>query len=93
MIDRQSPLSIVRQCQLLGLARVRVYRAPTPPSATKLDLMKRIDKLHCGLNRMTSFHPIGCCLNYTKITPDLGGSLSVSTRLHKNYTKPLRNYW
>ena len=54
MIDRQSPLSIVRQCQLLGLARARVYRAPTPPSATKLDLMKRIDKLHLAYPHMGS---------------------------------------
>lgn len=54
MIDRQSPLSIVRQCQLLGLARARIYRVPTPPSATKLDLMKRIDKLHLAYPHMGS---------------------------------------
>jgi putative transposase len=46
MIDRQHPLSVVAQCKLLGLSRARVYRLPTPPSAEKLDLMRRIDKLH-----------------------------------------------
>jgi putative transposase len=46
MIDRNSPLSVVAQCKLLGLSRARVYRLPTPPSAAKLDLMRRIDMLH-----------------------------------------------
>jgi hypothetical protein len=46
MIDRKHPLSVVAQCKLLGLSRARVYRLPTPPSAQKLDLMKRIDKPH-----------------------------------------------
>ena len=43
MIDRQYPLSVVAQCKLLGLSRARIYRLPTPPSAEKLDLIKRID--------------------------------------------------
>ena len=46
MIDRQSPLSIVRQCKLLGLSRAGLYQLRATPSASKLDLMKRIDKLH-----------------------------------------------
>jgi putative transposase len=46
MIDRQHPLSVVAQCKLLGVPRARVYRLPTPPSAEKLDLMRRIDRLH-----------------------------------------------
>jgi len=46
MINRQHPLSVVAQCKLLGVPRARVYRLPTPSSATKLDLMRRIDRLH-----------------------------------------------
>jgi len=54
MIDRKSPLSITRQCQLLELPRARVYRLPTPPSAAKLDLMRRIDQLHMDHPHMGS---------------------------------------
>jgi putative transposase len=46
MINRQHPLSVVAQCKLLGVPRARVYRLPTPPSAEKLDLMRRIDRLY-----------------------------------------------
>jgi len=54
MIDRQHPLSVVAQCKLLGLSRARVYRLPTPPSAERLDLMKRIDRLHMDHPHMGS---------------------------------------
>jgi putative transposase len=54
MIDRRHPLSVVAQCKLLGLSRARVYRLPTPPSAEKLDLMRRIDKLHMDHPHMGS---------------------------------------
>jgi len=54
MIDRKHALSVVAQCKLLGLSRARVYRPPTPPSAEKLDLMKRIDKLHMDHPHMGS---------------------------------------
>ena len=46
MIDRQHPLSVVAQCKLLGVPRAGVYRLRAPPSAEKLDLMRRIDWLH-----------------------------------------------
>ena len=54
MIDRQHPLSVVAQCKLLGLSRARIYRLPTPPSAEKLDLMRRIDMLHMDHPHMGS---------------------------------------
>ena len=54
MIDRQHPLSVVTQCKLLGLSRARIYRLPTLPSAEKLDLMRRIDKLHLDHPHMGS---------------------------------------
>lgn len=46
MIDRTHELPLVRQCQILELARSTVYyqSAPVPPE--ELALMRRIDELH-----------------------------------------------
>jgi putative transposase len=46
MTDHDSPLSITRQAQLIGLSRASLYYHPRPPSARDLALMKRIDQLH-----------------------------------------------
>ena len=46
MINPTHALSIVRQCQLLTLARSTAYYQPTPVSAAELALMRRIDELH-----------------------------------------------
>jgi len=46
MINPTHPLPIVRQCQLLGLARSTAYYQPRPVSDTALALMRRIDELH-----------------------------------------------
>ena len=46
MIDRTHPLPVVRQCQLLKLARSTAYYPPTPVSEPTLALMRRIDELH-----------------------------------------------
>jgi putative transposase len=46
MIDRPHPLPVVRQCQLLQLARSTVYDHPRSVSDTTLALMRRIDELH-----------------------------------------------
>ena len=46
MIDRTHPLPVMRQCQLLKLARSTAYYQPTPVSETTLALMRRIDELH-----------------------------------------------
>jgi putative transposase len=46
MIDRQHPLPVVRQCQILEIARSSVYYVPQPVSAADLALMRRIDELH-----------------------------------------------
>ena len=46
MIDRTHPLPVVRQCQLLKLARSTAYYQPTPVSETTRALMRRIDELH-----------------------------------------------
>ncbi len=46
MIDRQHPLPVVQQCQLLALARSSVYAVPQPVSAATLAVMRQIDELH-----------------------------------------------
>ena len=46
MIDRTHPLPVVRQCQLLKLARSTAYYPPTPVSETTLAVRRRIDELH-----------------------------------------------
>ncbi|NGZ10850.1 MAG: transposase, partial [Nitrospira sp. LK70] len=46
MIDRTHPLPVVRQCQLLKLARLTASYQPRPVSDTTLTLMRRIDELH-----------------------------------------------
>ena len=46
MIDRTHDLPVVRQCQLLALARSTAYYTPEPTSPEDLALMRRIDELH-----------------------------------------------
>jgi putative transposase len=46
MIDRTPALPVVRQGQLLKLARSTTYDQPTPVSEAELALMRRIDALH-----------------------------------------------
>jgi putative transposase len=46
MIERESELSIIRQCELLGLCRSSLYYRPQPVSNADLSLMRRLDELH-----------------------------------------------
>jgi putative transposase len=46
MIDRRHDLPVVRQCQVLGIARSTAYYPPEPISPEDLALMRRIDELH-----------------------------------------------
>ena len=46
MIDRTHDLPVVRQCQLLALARSTAYYVAEPTSPEDLALMRRIDELH-----------------------------------------------
>ena len=46
MIDREHPLSVVRQARLLEISRGAVYYQPRPTSESDLALMRRIDELH-----------------------------------------------
>jgi putative transposase len=46
MIDRTHKLPVVRQCEILQLARSSAYYTPKPTSPEDLALMRRIDELH-----------------------------------------------
>jgi putative transposase len=46
MIDRDSTLSILRQCELLGLSRSSLYYRPQPISEADRRLMRRLDEVH-----------------------------------------------
>ena len=46
MIDRNHDLPVVRQCQILELARSTAYYTPKPTSVEDLALMRRMDELH-----------------------------------------------
>lgn len=57
MIDRDSQLSLRRQCQLLHVPRSVLYYEPTGESAENLRLMEMLDRLHlddpsAGVRRM-----------------------------------------
>jgi putative transposase len=46
MIDRHHELPVLRQCELLGVARSSAYYQPLPRPEADLTLMRRIDELH-----------------------------------------------
>ena len=46
MIDREHPLPVTAQCQLLQLPRSSAYYRSEPVSPADLALMRRIDELH-----------------------------------------------
>jgi putative transposase len=46
MIDRDSPLSVLRQCELLELSRSSLYYRPQPISDADRQLMRRLDEVH-----------------------------------------------
>ena len=89
MIDRTHALPIVRQCQLLELARSTAYYQATPVSPDELALMRRIDELHLA-------HPFGGASMLSKMLKRAGhpvGRRRVSTLMkrmgiHALYRKP-----
>ena len=46
MIDREHDLSITKQAKILKISRGSVYYLPRPVSATDLEVMRRLDRLH-----------------------------------------------
>jgi len=89
MIDRTHELPIVRQCQILELARSTAYYQATPVSPDELALMRRIDELHLE-------HPFGGARMLSTMLKRAGnpvGRRRVSTMMkrmgiHALYRKP-----
>jgi putative transposase len=54
MIDRTHPLSISRQAQLLDISRGAVYYLPKPTSASDLQIMHAMDRIHLDFPFMGS---------------------------------------
>jgi len=46
MIDRENKLSIVQQCQIVGISRTSMYYEPKPISSRDIKLMRLIDEIH-----------------------------------------------
>jgi putative transposase len=46
MIDREHDLPITKQAQILRISRGSVYYLPRPVSASDLEVMRRLDRLH-----------------------------------------------
>ena len=46
MIDREHDLPITKQAQVLHISRGSVYYLPRPVSASDLEVMRRLDRLH-----------------------------------------------
>ena len=60
MIEQPNPLSLSRQCQLLGLSRAALYYRPVEVSDYELELMALIDRQYLrtpfyGSRRMTAW--------------------------------------
>ena len=72
MIDRNHPLPITRQAEVLGISRGAVYNVPRPISAVELALMCRIDELH--LER--TFMGMRERMNIRSLAPQPGTCLS-----------------
>ena len=46
MIDREHDLPITKQAQVLRISRGSLYYLPRPVSASDLEVMRRLDRLH-----------------------------------------------
>lgn len=46
MIDKEAPLPVVKQCQLLGVSRASMYYQGTADSEEELLIMRHIDEIH-----------------------------------------------
>jgi putative transposase len=60
MVERPGPLSLSRQCQLLGLNRAALYYQPAQVDAYELELMALLDRQYLrtpfyGLRRMMAW--------------------------------------
>jgi putative transposase len=73
MVERPGPLSLRRQCELLGLNRAALYYQPAAVSAYELQLMALIDRQYLrtpfyGSRRMTAWlHTQGHAVNRKRV--------------------------
>ena len=73
MIDRESSVSLVKQCQLLGISRSSLYYQPVAVSDEDLELLRLIDEIHLqrpfiGSRRMVDeLGDLGYCVNRKRV--------------------------
>ena len=73
MIEQPNPLSLTRQCELLGLSRAALYYRPVEVSVQELELMALIDRQYLrtpfyGSRRMTAWlHSQGHVVNRERV--------------------------
>ncbi len=73
MVERPGPLSLSRQCELLGLNRAALYYQPVAVNAYELQLMALIDRQYLrtpfyGSRRMTAWlHTQGHAVNRKRV--------------------------
>jgi putative transposase len=73
MVEQPNPLSLTRQCELLGLSRAALYYRPAEVSADELELMALIDHQYLrtpfyGSRRMTAWlHRQGHRINRKRV--------------------------
>jgi putative transposase len=83
------PLSVVRQCALLGMARSSWYYTPKGESPENLELMRQLDEQYTrtpfyGIRRMTAYlHQQGYAANHQRV-----GRLLRLMGLEALYPKP-----
>ena len=89
MINRNSELSLVKQCRALDIARSGFYYEAKPVSENELALMRMIDEIHIakpylGIRRIKdALHDLGHTVNRKRI-----GRLMQKMGIHAIYPKP-----
>jgi putative transposase len=91
MIDRIYPLLVVRQCQLLGVARSTAYYQSTPVSEPVLALMRRIDALHLHYP-LAGARMFSCGKRTTPIERRYVATLKRGMGIEVVYRKPRTSY-
>lgn len=78
MINRNHPLSLVKQCRTLDLARSGIYYQSKPQSDTDLKLMRLMDEIHLnkpflGIRRICdALHDSGHSVNHKRVQRLMG---------------------
>ena len=62
MIDREHDLPVTKQAKVLRISRGSVYYLPRPVSATDLEVMRRLDRLHLEFPLPARGCCKACCL-------------------------------